>query len=347
MTGRAARTVRVGARAWWVCALALALGASPAVAQATDEPLSTVVESGPVELTVRLSPPAPAIGDPLTLELEARAEGGVELLMPEFGEALDRFAIVDFSQEETATDDGGILSRQRYTLAPSRSGSQRIPALLVEFVDRRPGRDPAPEGEDAYELLSEAIAFEVASALPEGAPLEFRPALGALHPLRAPGSGPWLWLGLAAGALALAAPFGYRAWRAWRRRALRRSAYEIARAGLDALLMAPRPSESEMDEFFVELSAIIRRYLEDRFSLRSPELTTEEFLEALVESPDLVRSHQTLLRDFLKRADLVKFAHYVPAPGDVEDSLDSARRFLESTRDDAVASGPTAGATGA
>lgn len=28
----------------------------------------------------------------------------------------------------------------------------------------------------------------------------------------------------------------------------------------------------------MEISAIIRRYLEDRFELRAPELTTEEFL---------------------------------------------------------------------
>ena len=31
-----------------------------------------------------------------------------------------------------------------------------------------------------------------------------------------------------------------------------------------------------MDSFYVQLSLIVRRYLENRFSLRSPELTTEE-----------------------------------------------------------------------
>ena len=87
-----------------------------------------------------------------------------------------------------------------------------------------------------------------------------------------------------------------------------------------------------MDAFFVRLSGVIRRYLEDRFALRSPELTTEEFLDELAVSPDLLRSHQEVLRDFLRRADLVKFAHYLPTSSDVEDSLDTARRFLEATR---------------
>jgi hypothetical protein len=39
-----------------------------------------------------------------------------------------------------------------------------------------------------------------------------------------------------------------------------------------------------------------------------------------------------LLREFLNRADLVKFAHLVPDPADVELSLESAQSFLEATR---------------
>jgi hypothetical protein len=314
----------------------IGLGAPcPAAAAAEDADtggLESTAETGPVTATLRLSPAAPAIGDPLVLELEVRAEPGVELLMPEFGEALDRFAIVDFSKAEEADAAGGTLARQRYTLQPSRSGAQTIPPLLVEFVDRREGREAAPEGEDAYELLTQPLDFEVASALADDAPLEYRARLGALGPLDLGGGPRWPWALAAVAALLLAAPFVYRAVAAARMRARRRSAYDVARDALDALFMAPRPGAGEMDGFFVELSGVIRRYLEDRFGLRSPELTTEEFLDALAQSPDLLRSHQRLLRDFLSRADLVKFAHFVPDPGDVEESLDTARRFLETTR---------------
>jgi hypothetical protein len=321
---------------WLVAFVLLAL---PAHA----DPVETLVESGPVSALVRLSPPEPAIGDPLILELEVRAESGVELLMPEFGEALDRYAIVDFSHSERADDQGGTISVQRYTLQPARSGLQSIPALLVEFIDRRPGRDPAPEGEDAYELLTKSIDFAVASVLADDAPLEFRPALGALGPLRTGHRDLWVVLAVAAAALVVAVPLGYRGWMLWRARTRRSSAYDKARSELNALLMAPRPTETEMDAFFVMLSGVIRRYLEDRFALRSPELTTEEFLDELAESPDLLRSHQKVLRDFLRRADLVKFAHYLPTSSDVEDSLDTARRFLEATRGEP---GLGAGSTG-
>jgi hypothetical protein len=300
---------------------------------ATDvKPLEATSEAGPVRATVRLSPPEPAIGDPLGLELEVRAEPDVELLMPEFGDALDRFSIVDFTHSEAADDEGRTISRQRYTLAPSRSGAQVIPQLLVEFVDRRDGRDPAPEGEDAYELLTAALEFEVAAALPKGASLELREPLGKLGAREVPGRYRTLWLLAALVAVAVSAYFGFRVLTIWRTRSLRRSAYDVAKADLDALLMAPRPGAREMDAFFVQLSGIVRRYLENRFGLRSPELTTEEFVEELADSPDLVRSHQRLLREFLNRADLVKFAHVVPDPADVELSLESARSFLEATR---------------
>ena len=68
--------------------------------------------------------------------------------------------------------------------------------------------------------------------------------------------------------------------------------------------------------------------------MRSPELTTEEFLELMVGSPDLGRGHQTLLRELLGRADLVKFARFVPEAHAVEESVASLRTFLDETRAD-------------
>ena len=104
---------------------------------------------------------------------------------------------------------------------------------------------------------------------------------------------------------------------------------------MDRLLASLRPDAEHVDAFYVELSSIVRRYLEDRFDLRAPELTTEEFLESVQQSPDLTRAHQSLLRDFLRQADLVKFAGVKPAAEDVERSIESANRFLEETRENA------------
>lgn len=295
---------------------------------------------GPVTVRVRLEPERPRIGDALLLEIEAVAEPGVELLMPEFGEALGRFQIVDFVPFEEVDETGRSVARQRYRLQSFRSGPQRISPIAIEFVDRRPGERPAPEGADAYELLSEPLEFVVESGLEEGSALELRSAKGPLDPRGAGGALLWSLLGVLLLA-AIAAPFAWRFWMAQRARFAQRSAFDVARAELDALLARGRPQrEGDMDPFFVALSAIVRRYLEARFRLRSPELTTEEFLEAMSDSPDLTSAHQGLLQDFLRRADLVKFAHHVPDAASVEASIAAVERFLEDTRERSDAAEP-------
>jgi hypothetical protein len=324
---RAARTLAVFATCF-----GLLHGA--ALASADDSAVEAASESGPVRATVRLTPDAPRIGDPLQLELEVVAEEGVELLMPEFGEALDRFAVVDFAPSERIDDQGRTVARQRYTLQPSRSGALSIPPLLVEFVDRRPGRPPTPEGEDAYELLTERLSFEVASVLATDSSLELMPARGELGPLQSPAGPVWPWLLAGAAVLAAAAPFVFRNLADRLARSRKRSAYQVARADLDALLYGPRPSSEDaaaVDAFYVTLSGIVRRYLEDRFGLHSPEQTTDEFLEDLSRSPDLERGHQELLQEFLVGADLVKFAHRIPDADGLNASVGLAQRFLEET----------------
>jgi hypothetical protein len=289
---------------------------------------------GPVTAVVRLEPEALVIGDSMTLRIEVLAEEGIEVLMPEFGEALERFGIIDFVPREGLEPDGRTRFSQRYTLQSPRSGEHTLPAILIEFVDRRPGQDPAPEGLDAYELLTEPIRFDVASVVLDEDDLEMHPPLGALPPRGGVRENPWFWLAGVLGCLLAVSPFAYRAWARLRSRAAVRSAFELARSELDALLAGPRPTGDRIDGFFVELSGIMRRYLERRFQLRSPELTTERFLEVVSGSPDLGDAHQLLLRDFLSQSDLVKFAHVIPDAKAINDAVDAVTSFIEETRDD-------------
>jgi len=256
------------------------------------------------------------------------------VLMPAFGEALGRFVILAYAASDRLDEAGRTVHRQEYSLDVPMSGEWSVPALIVGFVDRRPGQRPAPEGEDAYELSTEPIAFAVESVLPADAESELLPPLGELPPLptRLERARPWIGaalLGVAAAiaAIALLARSG--------RRRSRRSAYEIALARLRQLQRLPRVTPQEIDLFFVELSAVVRRYLEDRYEIRAPESTTEEFLERASHAPALAREHRELLLSFLRRADLVKFARSVPGDLEIAESVRSAERFLEETREDA------------
>ena len=84
---------------WIYIALTLAVIFVAASASAEDAIQSTA-ERGPVVAILRIEPGEPVIGDVVTLELEVRAAAKVELPMPEFGEALGRFEIIDFAPRE-------------------------------------------------------------------------------------------------------------------------------------------------------------------------------------------------------------------------------------------------------
>lgn len=322
-------------------AAAIALLASLAACQpattveAPEEPeagpeLSRVTREGPVTASVTLASAAPRLGDPLKLTLTVEAEPGVRIEMPDFGEALGRFSILDFTPRISTGADGGVLARQEYTLRGPASGRQRIPGLRIEYVDERSGDDGTPR-----ELITDELPFEIESVLPEGAVVDtLRPARGPLPSL--PGGWwslwwPWLTLGAAAVAGLI---WGAMAWRPRATERARATAFERALRRLAALEGRGLPVVETIDAWYVELSDIVRRYIEDRHAVRAPELTTEEFLLEARRSVAFSAAHRDLLSTFLANCDRVKFARYSPPEEESRSALEVARRFLSEAEAD-------------
>jgi hypothetical protein len=85
-------------------------------------------------------------------------------------------------------------------------------------------------------------------------------------------------------------------------------------------------------EYCFEVSGIVRRYIEERFWLQAPQLTTEEFIRELVEAREaLLATHRTLLGDFLGHCDLAKFAGWRYCRPDLEAMQASAETFVTRT----------------
>lgn len=91
-------------------------------------------------------------------------------------------------------------------------------------------------------------------------------------------------------------------------------------------------ARGQLKEYFTELSDIIRRYIEKRFSIHAPEMTTEEFLQSLKTSDSLNASHKDILKEFFNVCDMVKFAKHTPTVEEIQKSFQSARRFVEETK---------------
>jgi hypothetical protein len=92
--------------------------------------------------------------------------------------------------------------------------------------------------------------------------------------------------------------------------------------------------ETEIDkatpyQFSIRVSDILRRYVTEQYQLPVTRQTSVEFLNALTASSPFSSDDQTLLRDFLSRCDLIKFARYDATPEDSRLLLDEASRFVK------------------
>jgi hypothetical protein len=87
----------------------------------------------------------------------------------------------------------------------------------------------------------------------------------------------------------------------------------------------------DVPAFVVEVSGVLRAYIEGRYGLHAPESTTEEFLSAATAHPALA-GHKDVLAPFLTGCDLVKFARHRPEPASMAGLLATAEGFVEATR---------------
>jgi hypothetical protein len=125
-----------------------------------------------------------------------------------------------------------------------------------------------------------------------------------------------------------------RLWQFLRRRAGRAAALPPTAWALRELerIEAQRlPETGQADRYHTLLSDVVREYLELRFHLRAPHQTTSEFLATMQSWPLLPGPQQTLLRDFLERCDLAKFAQARPSVEECRAVGAMARALVEQS----------------
>ena len=150
---------------------------------------------------------------------------------------------------------------------------------------------------------------------------------------------PWLWLwvllsGLAAAILVLVIVGLFRRKQAQEVEAVVIPPHVRAKQRLaEALRLIGDPNQ-----FCTEVSQTLRLYLEERFTLRAPERTTEEFLVELQNSKHLTLDQKLSLGEFLQSCDLVKFARHEPTESNLRQLHDSALRLVDETQFEPIAS---------
>lgn len=259
-------------------------------------------------VVVKVWPANPTLGDSIWLRLDVEADDAAAVELPFDQQALGRFSVLRYAPE---------ARRATYELAAPMSGRHRIPPLRVVA--------------GGTEILTDEIPIEVATVLTEKTDRELAAARGPIG-THVGGGIAWGWIALAGVAVGgVAGVITFLMLRERRVRKSQLSAWELAIRRLAELEARGAPDTDTADAWFVELSSVIRAYVEGRFWLRAPELTTEEFLAEARRLAALTADHRELLGSFLERCDQVKFAGWRPEAGESLELLGVARSFVADT----------------
>ena len=83
-------------------------------------------------------------------------------------------------------------------------------------------------------------------------------------------------------------------------------------------------------EYYIEMTDILRDYVEKRYGIKTHEKTTDEIFDAL-RYAEIAGDNRAMLRQVLVLADLVKFAKEQPSAAENDMSMDNAMSFVKRT----------------
>lgn len=86
--------------------------------------------------------------------------------------------------------------------------------------------------------------------------------------------------------------------------------------------------KDEQENFYIQLTETVRKFIEERFLLPATKQSTQEFLYDMSSHPDFDTETQAMLSDFLISADRVKFAEHHPSLEECEKARQMATQFI-------------------
>jgi hypothetical protein len=247
----------------------------------------------------RVSSSDVSVGEPFTIEVRASGPPGCTFAFPAEA-STDSFELATEPVTPAAKGTAPPSDVHRYRAAVFALGAPQVPPIPVRYrlADGREG-----------EAHTAAIPLHVHSLLPKAKDEQ------KLADVRAPVAlsvGRLFWIGLAVLAVGLGALVF---WLLARRRiavvgapaAPALTPEQEARRALEALAASGRLARGEYRVFYIELTAIAKRYLERRLEAPIVEMTTAEMLGHLRSAPH-TSEMAPLLRDLSGAADQIKFA---------------------------------------
>jgi hypothetical protein len=301
-----------------------------------QEPMDTVAAIPGIEIETAVDRAESYVGDLIEYTLTITYDPEYDLIPPPLGANLGAFDVKDYRPDiESELPDGRAESKTIFVLSTYTTGDYTIPPLPVVFT--------LPDSTRKV-VLAEPVPIRILSLLDQAGsdsldikPL--KPQLGANEIFPPDYSRYYTWGGIGLLVLLVGGGLvGWYLWRRWKRKVeIERLPWETAFEKLAFLkveyLDKAVPDHDRAKAYYVELTEIARAYLGRIYEVDVLEMTTEEFLEAFkdIEWPEELYE---VMNGFLRHADQVKFAKFMPERQRIEDDFLTAHDVVEKVRRD-------------
>jgi hypothetical protein len=294
------------------------LSATPSSAQ-TDE----AVSESPINFAVSVSNDTLTIGDDFKVVVKADYPEELKLSQPSGKAVAGAFALKAEPEIKFSKKNGRIYEEYTFTLAVFETGELEIPSFEFFWYDQ----------EGHQNIANSPIKnIYVESVLPvDTAGLDIKDIIGPKPlPVR------WYPYVIAALAILAVAAVTYYLYRRKMKavavpQAPPEPPYDRAIRELALLKTKDLPGKGKIKQYYIELSDIIRHYIQGRFNIIAVEATTYELKRSL-RHPDLSRDKTEAALKFLNRTDMVKFAKHIPETKLYDEDYDLVRDFVVSTK---------------
>lgn len=272
------------------------------------------------EVTVNVRPDQAFVATPITVQYAVQVPKGTEVRFPPLGE---RFGDLDVRDVRTIEDVPIDATQRRWILQVEvealQPGTFELPPIEIEIRD--------PDNPAGSQLIrSPKSQIVVRSVLDEQAdPARFRDIKPVVFVTpESERDFRWVWWTTGVGVVSLSFVAFMLLWR----RDRGPSNFQWAIQALADLEQRHLSESLDGDALYVQLTNIVRLFLEREFEIGASRLTTPEFLVQVQTDKRLTPELQSRLKSFLETADRVKFAAWTPDGQTTSQVFEEARNLI-------------------
>jgi len=286
-----------------------------------------IAQQGKISISSGVDRDVITIGDLINYNISVAHDKAIKVEYPGLGVNLGAFEIRDYKIFEPEEVDKKIVNKVEYIITTFDTGNYVIPPITVSYFS---------SDSIEKELKTDIIKIRVNSVKPSEAKdiKDIKPPMEIKVDYRR-----YIYYGLAGlGAVLLACILIFYFKKRKRgeeiipkRRKPIKPAHIEAIEELEKLINSNLLSDGRVKEFYIIISEIIRRYIENRYFIYALEMTTNQVYDSLY-NIDVDKENIELIYEFLSSCDLVKFAKYIPEEDENKKVIEQAFDIINKTK---------------